>query len=128
MEWSVQQKYKKNILCDFFIILIILLGMPTINPQTYKQRADIWFTYCYMSYSQYISFSLLPKHCTYYFNFHIKEYLINRLSLNCLWFDLIPTFFVFESDTLQYFIFILGYILFYFWIDTSTTKTSIDMQ
>ena len=30
-----------------------------------------------------------------YFNFYLKEHLLNRLSLNCLWYDLIPTFLVF---------------------------------
>ena len=48
-------------------------GVATINPQTYKQRADIWLSYCYI-----------------HFNFHLKEQLSNRFSLNCLWYDLIP--------------------------------------
>ena len=36
-------------------------GLPSIHPQTYKQRADIRLTYCYVSSSQDISFSFLPK-------------------------------------------------------------------
>ena len=72
-------------------------GVPTIIPHIYKQRADIWLSYCYM----YIIFSriklafftkTLPKHI--HFSFYLNEQLSNRLSLNCLWFDLIPTFLV----------------------------------
>ena len=37
---------------------------PTINPQTYKQRADTWLTYCYISSYQDKSLPFLLKHCT----------------------------------------------------------------
>ena len=39
--------------------------VPTINLQTYWQRADIRLIYCYKSSSQDISLHFLPKHCTY---------------------------------------------------------------
>ena len=40
---------------DTFIMCQFLLGVPTINPQKYKQRADIWLIYCYISSYQDIS-------------------------------------------------------------------------
>ena len=61
-------------------------GVSKINPQTYKHRADIWLTYCYISSSLDISSPFRQKHCKYSLYFSLKEH----LSLNCLWYDLIP--------------------------------------
>ena len=58
-------------------------GVPTNNPQTYKQRANIWLTYCYISSSQDVSLTFLPKHIAQiHFNFHLKELL---LKLAVIW-------------------------------------------
>ena len=56
-------------------------GMTTINTQTYKQRADIWLTYCYISSSQVIRLSFLPKHCTNLLKFSFIKQIIIKLSL-----------------------------------------------
>ena len=65
---------------------------PTINPQTYKQRADIWLTYCYTSSSQDISLPIYQHIAPIHFNFHLKEHLSNRSPSNCLWYDLLTLF------------------------------------
>ena len=50
---------------------------------TYRLSYNIFLRY---------SFHFLPKICVYSLYFHLIEHLLNRLSLNCLWYDLIPTF------------------------------------
>ena len=46
--------------------------------------------YIYISSSQDISLPFDKNIAHIHLNFHLKEHLSNRLSLNCLWFDPIP--------------------------------------
>ena len=44
----------------------------------------------YIIFSRY-KLAFLAKNIAHiHFNFHLKEHLSNKLSLNCLWYDLIP--------------------------------------
>ena len=53
-------------------------GVPTINQHTYKQMADIWLTYCYISSSQDIS---LPFHQNISLEFSFKRALIKQIII-----------------------------------------------